>query len=487
MLTRRPSVAGKGVPFSGVPGAVLYTASEPVCDISWPVCTGEAPIVVVEFPDCVDRPYLVIDPLCTEGGVTLDASSGQTGISIYRRRKHDVNLVRRGNVAAFFAEVIKKKRRARPRNPQQTDGNNLRFKRIADADYAFALPYALSQRGGVDRPSADFSDPSAALRAVANLEHTLVLPCDANAELLYAYFFKDTPQLERAAYNWCGDHPFAEAIAKTCTAGGGPVQFARGKFVCDAAFFACIAQHFAQILVEYLVISRRKLWSRLAKFEDANNDQNQLSFDTDNNIYVDVASGKGVQHPASLKRKYVWIEPDELIGNDADTRKTRSVLVRAFSSDPAPSPMHVCLDKVPVLPACIAHTMHLETFPGMPAAKSDYLSRSRLAYLMNALRNATGLDPLEMVDHRAYFRSLRPDQKKHYLYSLKQGNNNKMAGPLCRNTERNPNAKGMVCIKCPRACGRANSIPINKLVHPQARPLWTMGIYPETDDMPRRG
>ena len=124
----------------------------------------------------------------------------------------------------------------------------------------------------------------------------------------------------------------------------------------------------------------------------------------------------------------------------------------------------------------MTHALHLKSFPGLAKAQNDHSARARLAYLVHAIAVATGQPPLQAVDHSQYFASLRRDQIADYKAALKQGDRNKMSGPLCRNTERNVKARGLTCVKCPIACGRPNGIAVSELVDPNARPLTTMGI-----------
>jgi len=324
----------------------------------------------------------------------------------------------------------------------------------------------------MQRPT-DFDDVSFAKRALANAQHTLVVPSIDHMHVLYAHFFAATPELERAPYNWC-NHPFAAAVAKVCTRAGGPVQFKRGAFVFDGAFFACLAARLAHVMVAYLVSSRRSIW-RLATFEAVfASGRHKIAFDTHLNSYIDAQTRAPVADPLSLKRRYVWVEPEELCGADSATKKTRRALVSAFSRKASDN--RARLANIPVLPACMTHALHLETFPGLAKAQNDHSARARLAYLVHAIAVATGQPPLQVVDHSRYFASLRKDQIADYKAALKQGDRNKMSGPLCRNTDRNVNARGLTCVKCPIACGRPNRIAASELVDPNARPLTTMGI-----------
>lgn len=465
---RTPRVVRHGKPFPGVPGAILYTAATHVCDVAWPV--GADACVAIEFPTETPKRYLVIDPLNAEC-VRADG--------VYRRPAKDINLVTRAAVSAFFAGTAALRRKSsHARQPTRTPNDReyvFTFKEISDPDFEFALPESLL-RAAMQRPRTDFDDAAVVKQALANTQHTLVVPCAAHMDVLYSQFFAATPELERAAFNW-NNHPFAAAVAKVCTRAGGPVQFSRGAFVFDEAFFGCLARRLASVLIAYLVSVRRSIWG-LAKFTavlPGGSRSHQIVFDTRINSYVDAHTRDPVHDPLSLKRRYVWIEPDELSGMDKKTKKTRQTLVSTFVRTAPHETTH--LTATPVLPACMAHALHLESFPGLPAAQNDHYARARLAYLVHAIAIATGQTPMQAVDHSRFFASLRPDQAADYRAALKQGHKNKMAGPLCRNTDRDVAAKGLTCVKCPRACGRPNGIAVSKLTDLNtARPLTCLGI-----------
>ena len=462
---RSPNVVGKGIPFPGVPGAILYTAATAACDVFWHV--GDVACVVIKFPTCAAKQYLVLDP-CNTACVGADG--------VYRRPAGNVNLVTRESVSAFFAHTAQHLRKTnKTRQPNLTPedaGYIFAFKTVPDADFEFAFPDSVL-RAAMQRPTTDFNDASFAKRALANAQHTLVVPSIDHMHVLYAHFFAATPELERAPYNWC-NHPFAAAIAKVCTRAGGPVQFKRGAFVFDDAFFACLAARLAHVMVAYLVSSRRSIW-KLATFEAVlASGRHKIVFDTHLNTYVDGQTRAPVDDPLSLKRRYVWVEPEELCGADSTTKRTCRALVSTFSRKASDN--RTRLANMPVLPACMTHALHLESFPGLAKAQNDHSARARLAYLVHAIAVATGQSPMQAVDHSRYFASLRKDQIADYMAALKQGDRNKMSGPLCRNTERNVKARGLTCVKCPIACGRPNGIAVSELVDPNARPLTTMGI-----------
>lgn len=465
-MMRTPNVVGMGTPFPGIPGAILYTSAMAVSDVSWQV--GHVACVVIKFPTSAAKRYLVLDPLNT-------ACVGAD--SVYRRRAENVNLVTRESVAAFFAhtaQMLRKTNKERHSNRTPDDpGYTFAFKTTPDADFEFAFPDSVL-RAAIQRPTTDFDDISCAKHALANAQHTLVVPSVDHMHVLYSHFFAATPELESAPYNWC-NHPFAAAIAKVCTRAGGPVQFKRGAFVFDRAFFACLAARLAHVMVAYLVSCRRSIWG-LATFEAVfgSGNHHKIVFDTHLNSYVDAQTRARVDDPPSLKRRYVWVEPEELCGVDSTTKRTRRTLVSAFSRKPSDN--RTRLANTPVLPACMTHALHLKSFPGLAKAQNDHSARARLAYLVHAIAVATGQPPLQAVDHSQYFASLRRDQIADYKAALKQGDRNKMSGPLCRNTERNVKARGLTCVKCPIACGRPNGIAVSELVDPNARPLTTMGI-----------
>jgi len=493
--SRRPRVTGPGVPFLLAPGAVVFTSAEDVrrVDVVWRI-PSETAVVVIHYPapdgapsspsQRAPREYLVLDPHDHHS----EAAPQHPGESVYRRRGARVNLVTLAAVQSFFAgcklDRIRAAKQARPAAATVPGGRgwDIRFKTIVDTDVRFALPPALFSRA-LKRPppSSSFDDTRVAFAAMATVEHTLVVPSSAaGMPAVYASFFRSAPHLARAPYNWCSGHPFAAAVMDVCTRGGGPVSLCRGAFVFNDRFWQTLADRFPRVLARHLALSNRGLWQRHARFR-SDDAAHAVEFDTSSNAYVDAATGESVPHPATHKRRYVWVEPEELGSNDPVTRKTRAVLVAAFAEDPhAQARRHSAAVGVPVLPPCLLHTLHLKSFPGLGPPVSDHLSRSRLAYIVNALSNATGIPPLEVVDHSRYLPSLRKDQKSDYLCALRSGDRNPMSGPLCKNTTHDPREKGLTCVSCPRACGRPNNVPESLLLDLQtAKPLTCMNLPPE--------
>ena len=318
-------------------------------------------------------------------------------------------------------------------------------------------------------PISDFSDRGDIEKLLRHWEHALVVPEDTG--VVYRSFFAGGHEsLACAQDNW-SVHPFAASVASVLGRRSqtrcAPLQYRGGRFVLDAEFYHALAGALPRVLCEYLVRKRRELWDTYNVVRVVATGE-RLVYSTRSWGYTSVLTGA----PRAVTSAVV-LDPPDVNGRPLDAAALDFLLGVFSKALEEPGDM---LKEVPVLPACMTHALHLETFPGLPPPRNDNYARARLAYLVHAIARATGLPPLEAVDHSHFLASLNPHQIAHYMERLKAGDRNKMSGPLCRNTSRDVRENGLTCPKCPRACGRPNKVPVAALVGRSVRPINTMGL-----------
>jgi len=352
-------------------------------------------------------------------------------------------LQTRATVSLVFNQEL----RRRARNRRATKISDIKFRATAATNVRFRLPISLL-RSTIKRPvSSNFANADHIKDALLRIQHTLVVPQDG--ALVYNSFFEAYPHMATAQDNW-DTHAITNAAA-IVLGSRHLIQYRAGKVVQDTRFFDGFRSNLPQILCLYLLKMRARCWetfNRVAVDDASGVGRKEYNYSTRKGAYVDPATN----NPHHITTKCTLLPFEDHI-DDVLTEETGGFLFQAFqSSIQQPGAL---LGALPTLPPCILHFYGAGPKDAPPPVR-DNLARAQCARFISSIARAMDRSPYEIIDHTYLWTVLNTRRANHYKKQVQNGGYVKLWP--CAKTSRNPQKKGITCLACPRACGRANNI-----------------------------